>query len=167
MMASGHMASAPVASAPVASGPVATPEEKMDKIILRLRELFCMFKVPYLEEREGDEENSSLQNIHEVEDSAEHIDKLFMIVSGFIDAMGAPPVTQDVDILSIYKVFEPLMKELSANPALKEPMAHYTKLDLRTYPFTFSKRHIDKLEKDHITPLKRIIPNTVINSENE
>ena len=175
MMASAPVAtvSAPVAtvSAPVAtaSAPVATvsapvSNEKKDKIISYLRDLFCKFKVPYLEERDGDDENSSLQDIYEVEDSANHIDQLFLIVSGFINANGVPPITTDVNILSIYKVFEPIMKELVANPSLKDEMMHYTILDLRTYPFTISKYHINRLDKNGIQPLKRIIPNTESNS---
>jgi hypothetical protein len=120
-----------------------------------------------LEERDGDDENSSIQNVDEVEESAKHIDKLFMIVSAFIEARGAPPTTTDGSVTSIYKVFEPLMKELRANPSLYEEMMHYTKLDLRTYPFTLSARHINHLERDGIQSLKRIVPNTLINTQEE
>ena len=120
-----------------------------------------------MEERDGDDENSSIQNVDEVEESAKHIDKLFMIVSGFIEAKGAPPTTTDGSITSTYKVFEPLMKELQANPSLYEEMIHYTKLDLRTYPFTLSARHINHLERDGIQSLKRIVPNTLINTQVE
>ncbi len=162
-VASAPVASAPVASAPVASGPAA--HLKKDKIISDLRELFCKFKTPYLEERDGDDENSSIQNVDEVEESAKHIDKLFMIVSGFIEARGAPPTTTDGSVTSVYKVFEPLMKELRADPSLYEEMMHYTKLDLRTYPFTLSARHINHLERDGIQSLKRIVPNTLINTQ--
>jgi hypothetical protein len=66
--------------------------------------------------------------------------------------------------MSIYRVFEPVMKELVANPSLKDDMMHYTILDLRTYPFTISKYHINQLDKNGIQPLKRIIPNTESNS---
>ena len=179
-VASGPVASAPVASAPVPSGPVASAREasgpvpsgpiidaKKEKIISNLRELFCKFKTPYLEERDGDDENSSIQNVHEVEESAKHIDNLFMIVSGFIEAKGASPTTTDGNVISVYKVFEPIMKELRANPSLYEEMMHYTKLDLRTYPFTLSARHINHLERDGIQSLKRIVPNTLINTQEE
>jgi hypothetical protein len=179
-IASAPIASAPVASAPVTSGPVPSGpvpsgpvpsgpiiDAKKEKIISDLRELFCKFKTPYLEERDGDDENSSIQNVDEVEESAKHIDKLFMIVSAFIEARGAPPTTTDGSVTSIYKVFEPLMKELRANPSLYEEMMHYTKLDLRTYPFTLSARHINHLERDGIQSLKRIVPNTLINTQEE
>jgi hypothetical protein len=160
VLASAPIASAPIASAPIASAPVASQK---NHIIDGLRELFCKFKAPYLEEKDGDETNTSLQNIDDVEESAQHIDKLFMLVSQFIDAKGAPPVTTDVNILSVYKVFEPFMKELQANPSLRDEMMHYAKLDLRTYPFTISNRHINQLERNGIQSLTRIIPNTETN----
>ena len=155
-------------SAPQASGPRSLSDEKRDKIISKLRDLFCKFKTPYLEERDGDDENSSIQNVKEVEESARQIDNLFMTVTGFIDAMGAPPTGADENTLSIYKVFEPLMKELRENPSLQEDMRHYAKLDLRTYPFTISVKHIKHLERDGIQSLTRIVPNTVvINTSNQ
>lgn len=145
-------------SAPAPDAPSA-PTENNDAVT-RLREMFCKFKMPYLEEKDGDEANATIQDLDEVEESATHIDNLFNLVSGFINANGAAPNTKDVSILSVYKVFEPIMKELQANPSLKGEMLRYAILDLRTYPFTISDRHINQLARNGIKPLTRIIPNT-------
>jgi hypothetical protein len=129
-----------------------------DHTIIKLRQIFNQFKQPYLlgpTEQVGgarDTTTPSIQSLDNYTEGEKHLYELSNIFAEVVKAGGVIPKTDDTTKLAIYKVFEKMgmFPALRANPELKEPMLHFAKLDLVTYPNTFSPKHANVLSKQGI-----------------
>jgi hypothetical protein len=137
--------------------------------IKSLRKLMNMFKQPYLlGVTEGGIDSVSqikktdpeIQDMDNYSDAHENIGKLYTILSETIAANGVPPATGDLNAKSVNAVFEKkgVWPALRADPALKDDMAYYAKLDLRTFPDTLSMSHIDEQKEAKVTPAVNALP---------
>ena len=153
---------------------------RMTDPIKSLRKLINMFKQPYLlGVTEGGVDSVSqikktdpeIQDMDNYSEGHENIGKLYTIISETIAAGGTPLPTNDLNAKSVNAVFEKkgVWPALRDNPSLKDDMAYYAKLDLRTYPDTLSMRHIDELHNTKVTPAENLVEPTEddINTPNE
>jgi hypothetical protein len=136
-----------------------------DHVIPKLRQIFNQFKQPYLlgptdrlDQDGGGDTNPSIQSLDNYTEGEKHLYELYNIFAEVVKAGGVIPKTDDITKRAIYNVFEKMdiFPALRANSELKEPMLHYAKLDLVTYPNTFSQKHVNVLSKQGI-------PNTELN----
>lgn len=137
--------------------------------IKSLRRLINMFKQPYLlGVTEGGIESVSqikktdpeIQDMDNYTDAHENIGKLYTIIAETIAAGGAPRPTDDLNAKSVNAVFEKkgVWPALRTDPSLKDDMAYYAKLDLRTFPDTLSMSHIDEQQTANVTPAVNALP---------
>ena len=134
-----------------------------------LRKLINMFKQPYLlGVTEGGTDSVSqikktdpeIQDMDNYSDAHENIGKLYTIISDTIAACCTPPPSDDLNTKSVNAVFEKkgVWPALRADPSLKDHMAYYAKLDLRTFPDTLSMTHIDEQKTANVTPAVNTLP---------
>jgi hypothetical protein len=147
--------------------------EPEDSTIKTMRSIFNQFKQPYLNEHSGggdtendteNDTNNSNQNVERgMMNVKNHIEELYEIVMGVIKNNGVIPDTYDSTKRAVCSVFEKkgVFPALRANPSLKDTLAYYATLDLRTYPYTGSVKHIDVLNKTGVKPAFSIIGNDV------
>lgn len=154
-------------------------QRRMTDPIKSLRKLINMFKQPYLlGVTEGGVDSVSqikktdpeIQDMDNYSEGHENIGKLYTIISETIAACGTPLPTNDLNAKSVNAVFEKkgVWPALRADPSLKDNMAYYAKLDLRTYPDTLSMHHIDEQNNTKVEPAVNITPgDDDINTPNE
>lgn len=142
---------------------------RMTDPIKSLRKLMNMFKQPYLlGVTEGGIDSVSqikktdpeIQDMENYSDAHENIGKLYTIISETIAAGGVPRPTNDLNTKSVNAIFEKkgVWPALRADPSIKDDMAYYAKLDLRTFPDTLSMSHIDEQNAAHVKPAVNDLP---------
>jgi len=154
-------------------------QRRMADPIKSLRNLMNMFKQPYLlGVTEGGIDSVSqikktdpeIQDMDNYSEGHENIGKLYTIISETIAAGGTPRPTNDLNAKSVNAIFEKkgVWPALRADPSLKDNMAYYAKLDLRTYPDTLSMAHINELHNVKVEPAINMVPGRHdINTPNE
>lgn len=144
-------------------------QRRMTDPIKSLRRLINMFKQPYLlGVTEGGIESVSqikktdpeIQDMDNYSDAHENIGKLYTIIAETIAAGGAPQPTNDLNTKSVNAIFEKkgVWPALREDPSLKDDMAYYAKLDLRTFPDTLGIEHIDEQKTAHVVPAVNRLP---------
>jgi hypothetical protein len=152
--------------------------EAEDPVVKSLRSIFNMFKQSYVNEQSDEDSeddsnetnntNNTKQNIEAVMSNVKnHIGDLHNIVMRVIKANGHIPADFNEKQRIVSSVFEKrgVFPALRANPALKEKLEYYTILDLGTFTYTTSPKHIDILTKKGVKPINVIIGNDVLNSD--
>jgi hypothetical protein len=133
--------------------------------VQRFREILNDFKVPYLLKLEEEPllSDTDIQDMDQVNQMLREFDVLYRILRTKIQdpnrAEGGDMATKAV--LSVFEragIFNALRK--AGSPSLKEDLLYALDLDLKTYPFTRSARHIGVLEHNNVESFQRkIVPN--------
>jgi hypothetical protein len=139
----------------MASGP--------NPLLTKFRGLLSEFKRPYIEKTNaaGPGEHQDLAHLDKV---FQNIDQLYFLLKPIVDAGGVVPQGAEKGPASaVIAVFERegIFPSLRADPSLKEDMQRLLTLDLHTYPYTISTRHINALASGAVESHQgELVPNT-------
>lgn len=128
-------------------------EARQAEIVSKFRQILNDFKSPYLLRLEDD--GKDIQNTANLETVLRHIDRLHDIVKDLIVATAVGTDTfrnMAPDAIAVARVMERehILDAIRLYPSLKRTLDHYLTLDLKTYPFTYTTRHVEQLEDDNI-----------------
>jgi hypothetical protein len=145
--------------------PIFRQVKRMGKdTVSTFRELLNDFKEPYLSKLEEEPlqgEGTDIQSMGQIDQMLKEFDILYRILKRAILNPATP--VEDVTAKSVLSVFEKggVLAAVRGDPSLKEDLLYALDLDLRTYPFTRSLRHINELEHNNVTSFQhKIVPNT-------
>lgn len=124
------------------------------------RELLNDFKTPYLLKLEEEPliATSNIQDMDQVEQMLKELDLLHRILKRRLLSPDTKS-TEDIHTKAVLSVFEKagIFSAVQKDPDVKEDLIYALDLELKTYPFTRSLRHVDTLERNNVESYQRKI----------
>jgi hypothetical protein len=131
-----------------------------DEQVARFRTLLNEFKAPYIRQLEAaggtEEERQDIDRINKV---LSQLDKLFDILKAAIEGAES---SNDLEraICAVFERNNVNLRNLKAEPALKDELMRVLVLDLKTYPLTIDRKLITTFQAKHVPSFQRQIQPT-------